>query len=1148
MLVCSFQPARAQTIPQNGLIANVPFTEQSGAVANDITGNGNACTFAAAPNSPGWNGIGIAENGQNSAHSANEYCTFPSTLAPQTRTVAVCAFLPTGLQISSLNGQSEGGGGILSYATLLGAQFRAGLTVWLQTPLLGTERIYYQQSTYYSFGGFGSGTNDMSIGWNCFFYVFGSSSDNPATVDHLYKNGTEVSSYAVQGASAGLLPATGVWYLGGGGWYNQLQFVGTFEHVLAWNRTLSAAEVSSAWQVLQQEMIGRGVVFNPPTSTTTLSVADCVGDSQTNAIPGGVESWCTTDKMTLPPAYNWVLNNNAEGGQTCVAMESDVPAEEALDWSPKAPHSAFMVFCGINDLTIGQESPASIWQRQLGICQLAKQAGYENILDFTLPSWGGEDSQVESLNSLVRSNWTSCFTGVVDLANDPRLGASGAYSNPTYFQQNSPYHLTGVSQALAGGYATNNLASLYGNRASSPRVVNGSSYTMLAGDNYVKATAGAATITLPDCLGYPPGHTRVITNASTGPISAVSQNSEGINGSQSPLSFGAGVQEEFLVQLVSPTAAGCTWNGEAITALALASANAGSKTGGVTSTVLTASMLPEISGVSVTFTDATTNAVVGTAITNNSGTANLAITASTSGIAGGLNSFSASVSAGSTYTAGTSSALLAVYFQGVLFSTTGKHNFSGLTSDGGQEVEGTVDGTPVGPFGVSLFNFTSSSQTITPALTNAASGAFSAVDGCAATLAAGAVCSLNYYYDPPYGDGCELSGTSNICGYDTAPPPGPYQQGTYESATWTVTLPAGVLVGIGDQAFDRSGTAVPSGTLAGKAILAAGSLSVAPLAANFGNVAVGTSQASLTVTVTNSNSSGVPFTYTGPQTRNFSASNECGSSLAGGATCNVYVTMATSSTGTFTDKILITPSGGNTITIMLSGAVLPSNVLLLSSIQHNFGDVTEGTLASFGLNVTNNSSSTATVSFANSPGAGYTSANNCGVSLSAGSSCVYTINFAPASAGAAMDTVQVTSSVPILPEGTTTAPYSDTVTITGTGVTGGELTATSVDHNWGDISVGTNGGNFGVELFNNTSTAISLGLGGGFTSGQHGFSLVSSTCANSLAVNANCELVFDFTPSAAGPVTASYGISASSPLYSQGTGPYTAISLNGDGQ
>ena len=103
------------------------------------------------------------------------------------------------------------------------------------------------------------------------------------------------------------------------------------------------------------------------------------------------------------------------------------------------------------------------------------------------------------------------------------------------------------------------------------------------------------------------------------------------------------------------------------------------------------------------------------------------------------------------------------------------------------------------------------------------------------------------------------------------------------------------------------------------------------------------------------------------------------------------------------------------------------------------------------------------------------------------------------------------------------------------------------------MTVGTAGTNYGVQLTNATSTTVTLTLGGGFTQGQYGFSLAGTNCGSTLAVNASCELIFSFSPTGAGAVSASYGVTAvntsSNPvqLYSGGN-PYSAITLVGTGQ
>jgi hypothetical protein len=230
---------------------------------------------------------------------------------------------------------------------------------------------------------------------------------------------------------------------------------------------------------------------------------------------------------------------------------------------------------------------------------------------------------------------------------------------------------------------------------------------------------------------------------------------------------------------------------QATTAVSLVASAPGSSSAGTASTNLTATMSPAISGATVTFTDATTGAILGSAMTT-AGVATLTgVTSTTTGVAAGLNNITASVAATTNYTAATSTPATAIYLPGILVSTDLKHDFSGLITDGSLTVEGTLDGTKLGPFGIVVTNFTSSAQATGISFANAASGAFSYATNCPASLAAGATCNYAFYYDPPYGDGCTVNGT---CTLDSSG----YQQGTYESATWQITVPSGIPLGIND--------------------------------------------------------------------------------------------------------------------------------------------------------------------------------------------------------------------------------------------------------------------------------------------------------------------------------------------------------------
>jgi hypothetical protein len=92
---------------------------------------------------------------------------------------------------------------------------------------------------------------------------------------------------------------------------------------------------------------------------------------------------------------------------------------------------------------------------------------------------------------------------------------------------------------------------------------------------------------------------------------------------------------------------------------------------------------------------------------------------------------------------------------------------------------------------------------------------------------------------------------------------------------------------------------------------------------NFGNQIHGTSSTPQNITVTNVGSTAVSITgiaITGPQASSFSQTNNCGTSLAGGAACTIAVTFTPPSTGVSNGTIGVSDNGGgNQQTVRLSG-------------------------------------------------------------------------------------------------------------------------------------------------------------------------------------------------------------------------------------
>ena len=91
-------------------------------------------------------------------------------------------------------------------------------------------------------------------------------------------------------------------------------------------------------------------------------------------------------------------------------------------------------------------------------------------------------------------------------------------------------------------------------------------------------------------------------------------------------------------------------------------------------------------------------------------------------------------------------------------------------------------------------------------------------------------------------------------------------------------------------------------------------------------------------------------------------------------------------------------------------------------------------------------------------------------------------------------------------------------------VTPPPITFTSVTHNFGSLAVGTAATAFGIKVTNTGTSAYPFSLvftpANGFTT--------ANNCGASLAAGANCELVFYFTPAAAGTVSTTWSLAPES--------------------
>jgi hypothetical protein len=168
---------------------------------------------------------------------------------------------------------------------------------------------------------------------------------------------------------------------------------------------------------------------------------------------------------------------------------------------------------------------------------------------------------------------------------------------------------------------------------------------------------------------------------------------------------------------------------------------------------------------------------------------------------------------------------------------------------------------------------------------------------------------------------------------------------------------------------------------------------------NFGWDQIGTATAAQKVTLTNG--SPVPLHMSGISTSSpdFTTTNNCGSSVAAGASCSIFVTfnpsspVAESATLTVNDDAL---GGPQTVTLNGIGAIQTTVVF---PINLRFGLQNVGTSTTLPITLANAATTTMTIQSITAAPSVYTQTNNCGTSLAAGASCTINVKFTPTAIG-----------------------------------------------------------------------------------------------------------------------------------------------------
>lgn len=203
---------------------------------------------------------------------------------------------------------------------------------------------------------------------------------------------------------------------------------------------------------------------------------------------------------------------------------------------------------------------------------------------------------------------------------------------------------------------------------------------------------------------------------------------------------------------------------------------------------------------------------------------------------------------------------------------------------------------------------------------------------------------------------------------------------------------------------DNAGGSPQSVALAGQGTSGTASLSASSL--DFGSVEAGSTSAPQTVALQNTGTT--PLLISSIQaTGDYSQSNNCGTSLAAGATCALTITFSPAAAGRSVGQLSITDSApASPQTVSFSGTGT-APVAELSPSNVNFGSVDVGSSSSPQTITLTNSGSASLSITSISASAGFSETNDCGSNLTPGANCAINIVFSPGAAGTNSGTISV---------------------------------------------------------------------------------------------------------------------------------------------
>ena len=317
-------------------------------------------------------------------------------------------------------------------------------------------------------------------------------------------------------------------------------------------------------------------------------------------------------------------------------------------------------------------------------------------------------------------------------------------------------------------------------------------------------------------------------------------------------------------------------------------------------------------------------------------------------------------------------------------------------------------------------------------------------------------------------------------------------------------------------------------TLSGSGVAGTAGLTANPTSLSFGSINAGASS-SKSVTITNSGNVSLTISGVTVSAKDFATSGVTTPlTLAAGQSATLNVSFSPTASENVTGNITVSTSQGTSAVIAVSGSGLQP-ALTVTPASESFGSVVVGSSGTQTIQLTNSGTGTLSVTQVSASGTGFSLGTlTLPISLAAGQSSSFSVQFLPQSAGAATGSVTVASNAPNSPA---------TVPLSGTGVAATPaLTANPTSLAFGSINAGSSSSKT-VTLTNSGNVSVTIS---GVTVSAKDVTESGLTTPLTLTPGQNTTLNVSFGPTASENVTGNVTVSTSQ-------GVSAVITLTGTG-